>query len=138
MLIPKQKKYKKEQKGKNFKRVTATVGLNRLKFGSIGLISLSSGRLTSKQIDSMQQTINKIIKKLGILRLNIFPDTPISKKPIEVRMGKGKGMVDHWIFKVKNGTLLCEVETTNLSVGIKAIQTAQIKLPLKTKLIYNK
>ena len=138
MLIPKQKKYKKEQKGKNFKLITATVGLNRLKFGSIGLISLSCGRLTSKQIDSMQQTINKIIKKLGTLRLNIFPDTPISKKPIEVRMGKGKGMVDHWIFKVKSGTLLCEVETSTLSVGIKAIQTAQIKLPLKTKLIYNK
>lgn len=138
MLIPRQKKYKKEQKGKNFKLISPTAGLNRLKFGSIGLISLSAGRLTSKQIDSMQQTINKIIKKLGSLRLNIFPDTPISKKPIEVRMGKGKGMVDHWVFKVRSGVLLCEVETSILSIGIKAIQTAQIKLPLKTKLIYNK
>lgn len=138
MLIPKQKKYKKEQKGKNFNLIGPIVGLNRLKFGSIGLISLSVGRLSSKQIDSMQQTINKIIKKLGSLHLNIFPHTPISKKPIEVRMGKGKGMVDHWIFKVKSGTILCEVETSTFSVGVKAIETAQIKLPFKTKIIYNK
>ena len=138
MLIPKQKKYKKEQKGKNFKLISPVVSLDRLKFGSIGLVSLSSGRLTSKQIDSMQQTINKIIKKLGVLRLNIFPDTPISKKPIEVRMGKGKGMVDHWVFKVKSGTLLCEVETSTFSVGVKAIESAKIKLPIKTKLIYNR
>lgn len=137
MLISKQKKYKKEQKGKNFKIVNSIAGLDRLKYGSIGLVSLSSGRLTSKQIESMQQTINKIMKKLGFLRLNIFPFTPISKKPIEVRMGKGKGMVDHWVFKVKFGTLLCEVETSSFSVGLLAIKAAQIKLPLKTKIIYN-
>jgi large subunit ribosomal protein L16 len=138
MLIPRQKKYKKEQKGKSFRIINSVVGLNRLKFGSVGLISLSSGRLTSKQIESMQQTINKIIKKFGTLRVNTFCDTPVSKKPIEVRMGKGKGLVDHWICKVKVGALLCEVETFFISTGIKAIRSAQIKLPLKTRLTYTK
>jgi large subunit ribosomal protein L16 len=113
------------------------VELNLLNFGSIGLKALAPGRLTSKQIEAVRQSINKVIKKQGRLKINIFPDTPISKKPIEVRMGKGKGSVDHWVFKVKPGFVLYEIETAFLSLAIKALEAGQIRLPIKTRIIFN-
>jgi|TARA_B110000977_G_C11009895_1_gene467250 large subunit ribosomal protein L16 len=137
MLFPKKTKFKKQHKGKNLKIVNQVFELNRLNFGSVGLKSISVGRLTSKQIESMCQSINKIIKRFGRLTLNIFPDTPVSKKPIEVRMGKGKGNVSYWVYKVKSGTLLCEVETSSIQLGLKALKTAQYRLPIKTKIIFN-
>jgi large subunit ribosomal protein L16 len=137
MFIPKRTKYKKQQKGKNFNRVTTVYNINKFNLGSICLKSIDSGRLNSKQIESMRQSIQKIIKKSGRLIVNIFPDTPISKKPVEVRMGKGKGNVDHWIFKVKSGIVLCEIETSNPILGLKALQAAQFRLPIKTKIILN-
>ena len=137
MLSPKKTKFKKQQKGKNFKIVNQVFNLNKLHFGSIALKSISVGRLTAKQIEAMRQSINKVIKKVGCLTINVFPDTPISKKPIEVRMGKGKGSVDHWIFKVKAGTVLFEIETDSILLAIKALRLGQIRLPLKTKIIYN-
>lgn len=137
MLFPKKKKFKKQHKGKNFKVVNQVFELNRLNFGSIGLKSISVGRLTSKQIEAMRQSINKIIKRSGRLIITIFPDTPISKKPIEVRMGKGKGNVSHWVSKIKSGTLLCEVETSSIQLGLKALKLAQYRLPIKTKILFN-
>jgi len=138
MLSPRKTKFKKQQKGKSFNRINSTsVELNLLNFGSIGLKALAPGRLTSKQIEAVRQSINKVIKKQGRLKINIFPDTPISKKPIEVRMGKGKGSVDHWVFKVKPGFVLYEIETAFLSLAIKALEAGQIRLPIKTRNIFN-
>ena len=138
LLIPRKSKFKKQQKGKSFKIINSTSNIPYcLHFGSIGLKALSSGRLTSNQIESVRQSISKIIKKLGKIKVNAFAHTPISKKPIEIRMGKGKGAVDHWISKIKAGTILFEIETDAVPLAIKALQLSQIRLPLKTKIIYN-
>ena len=135
-LIPRKQKYKKQYKGKSFNKIHSVFELNTLKFGSYGLKAITTGRLTSKQIDAMVSSINKIIKKTGRVVLKIFPQTPVSKKPIEVRMGKGKGNVDHFIAKIKAGVILCEVETSSRALALKALSLAQIRLPLKTKLIF--
>lgn len=140
LLNPRNFKYKKQQKGKPFNKIFKSTNLEArtpLHFGSIGLKALTSGRLTAKQINAVRQAIHKQIKKLGRLKVNIFPHTPISKKPIEVRMGKGKGNVDHWVFKVKPGFVLYEIETTFISIAIKALRRGQIRLPIKTKIIFN-
>lgn len=137
-LIPRQHKYKKQQKGRFCNKVNQVFELNNLKFGSFGLKSIDFGRLNSKQIESMYQSINKLIKKNGRIILKIFPHIPISKKPIEVRMGKGKGNVDHWVAKIKFGTLLCEIETSFTALALKALRLAQMRLPIKTKIYYQK
>jgi large subunit ribosomal protein L16 len=139
LLNPRNFKYKKQQKGKPLNAVIGrlTPGLSQLKFGSIGLKAIAPGRLTAQQINAVRQCINKRIKKLGRLKVNIFPHTPISKKPIEVRMGKGKGNVDHWVFKVKSGCILYEIETPFKSVALKALKNGQTRLPIKTKIIFN-
>ena len=138
LLSPRRFKYRKQQKGKSFNRVSINSKDNkRLLFGSIGLKSLESGRLTAKQIQSVKQVINKKIKKIGRLKVNVFPQIPVSKKPVEVRMGKGKGNVDHWVFKVKAGTVLYEIETSSLLISTKAFELSQRRLPIKTKIIFN-
>jgi large subunit ribosomal protein L16 len=137
MFIPKQTKYKKQQKGKTFNRITNVYSIDKFNLGSISLKSTEAGRLDSKQIESMRQSIQKVLKKSGRLIVNIFPDTPISKKPVEVRMGKGKGNVDHWVFKARSGVVLCEIEISNPGIGLKAMQAAQFRLPIKTKIILN-
>jgi large subunit ribosomal protein L16 len=138
LSFPRRSKFKKQQKGKSFNRINSTsTDLYSLKFGSVGLKALNSGRLSSKQIESVRQAISKVIKKQGRLKINIFPDTPISKKPIEVRMGKGKGAVDHWIFKVKAGFILYEIETAFTSLAVKALESGQIRLPIKTRIVFN-
>jgi large subunit ribosomal protein L16 len=139
LLNPRNFKYKKQQKGKAFNKITGSFisGLTPLKFGSVGLKAVTSGRLTAKQINAVRQVISKRIKKLGRLKVNVFPHIPISKKPIEVRMGKGKGNVDHYIFKVKAGVILYEVETSFMSIAVKALKGGQMRLPLKTKIIFN-
>ena len=138
LLSPRHFKYRKQQKGKSVNRISVNSKDNKkLMFGSVGLKSLESGRLTAKQIQSVKQVINKKIKKIGRLKINTFPQVPISKKPVEVRMGKGKGNVDHWVFKVKAGVILYEIETIFLSTSIKALELSQRRLPIKTKIIFN-
>ena len=137
LFIPKKSKFKKKQKGKRLNTINKIFSLNRLNFGSLALKSTSSGHMTSKQIAALRQTVNKIIKKKGKLKMCIFPNTPISKKPLEVRMGKGKGNIDRWIFKVRCGTILCEIETPMIFLGIKALKLGQFKIPIKTKIITN-
>ena len=136
MFIPKKSKFKKHQKGKAFNRVTTPILLNNLQIGSIGLRAIEFGRLTSKQVEAIFKIINKTIKKTGRLVLKVFPQTPISKKPIEIRMGKGKGSVDHWVSKVKSGSIICELEVNSRLTAIKALQLAQLRIPFKTKIIY--
>ena len=106
-------------------------------FGSVGLKSMEPGRLTAKQMQAVRQVVNKKIKKIGRLKINVFPFTPISKKPVEVRMGKGKGNVDHWVFKVKAGVSLYEIETSYTSIAVRALELGQRRLPFKTKIIFN-
>ena len=130
-LQPKRSKYKKLRKGKlarlDFKK-------NKLKFGCIGLKTLESGFITARQIESARQTINKKIKKKGKLWLRIFPDYPITKKPTEVRMGKGKGSVSHWSARVKSGTVIFELHGISIKIASSALKKGSSKLSLKTKI----
>lgn len=136
-FIPNKFKFKKHRKGKQFNKIYKNVDYVQLNYGSIGLKCLEFGRITSKQIEATRSSISKIIKKSGKLFINIFPDTPVSKKPLEIRMGKGKGGVDRWIYKIQPGVVLCEIETSLTALGVKALKRAQIRFPLKTKIIYS-
>lgn len=138
MFVPKKSKFKKQQKGKLCNKInSSTIRLNQLNFGSIGLKAMSYNNLTSKQIETLRQSINKIVKKTGKIVIRPFPNVPVSKKPIEVRMGKGKGNVDHWIFKVKPGYILCEIVTDQIEIAAKALIMVKKKLSIKTKIILN-
>lgn len=137
LFTPKKTKFKKRQKGKRLNTITNVRSLFKLNFGNIGLKSIESGHLTSKQINTIKQTVNKIIKKKGKLRINIFPNTPMSKKPLEVRMGKGKGNVDRWIFKVRSGTMLFEIQIASITLAMNALKLVQYKIPVKTRIVTN-
>jgi large subunit ribosomal protein L16 len=135
LFTPKKFKFKKQQKKTNFNKINSN--LNFKINNNLCLKALSFGRVTSKQLVSIRQTINKNIKKVGKIKFNIFPHTPITKKPKEIRMGKGKGSVDHWISKIKAGQIICEIKTESFSQGIKALKLARFRFPLKTKIVYN-
>ena len=137
-FIPKKQKFKKQQKGKHFNRVIGISLLNNLHFGSIGLQALESSRLTSKQLVAFHFLINKFLKKIGRLVFLVFPHTPVSKKPIEIRMGKGKGNVDHWVAKVKYGCIICQIETRSIAFAVKALKLAKLRLPFNTRIVYSK
>lgn len=130
LLQPKKFKYKKLRKGKLKKFIYNS----KLDFGFIGLKSVESGLITSKQIESARQAISrKIKKKGGKIWIKIFPNIPITKKPNEVRMGKGKGNLSHWVAKVRGGSIIFEIGGVNKKVAIKAFRTGGAKLPVKTK-----
>mgnify|MGYP001229368259 FL=1 len=133
-LQPKKTKYKKIKKGNklkfNFKN-------NKLKFGDIGLLSIESGIITARQIESARQIINRKIKRKGKVWIRVFPNLPVTSKPTEVRMGKGKGNVSHWCVKVASGTMLFEICNDNSYDSIKALNSGKHKLPVKTKIIKN-
>lgn len=135
LFIPKKFKFKKQQKNSNFNKICSN--LNNKSNSNLCLKAASFGRITSKQLISIRQTIKKNIKRVGRIQFHIFPQTPISKKPKEIRMGKGKGSVDHWISKVKTGQIICEIKTESFLKGIKALKLASFRLPLKTKIVYN-
>lgn len=136
-MMPKKFKFKKQQKGRSFNKITKIQTLNTLKFGSFGLKTIEAGRLSSKQIKSMLLFLNKFMKKKGKVTLRIFPHIPVTKKPIEVRMGKGKGNVSIWVSKLKAGTFLCEIETTYKLLALITLTNIKKKLPLKTKIYSN-
>ena len=136
LLQLKKSKFIKQQKGKSFNKISNNVSVNLLTKGRIGLKALDHGRISATQLITLKQTLNKYIKKKGRVFFNIFPHTPVTKKPIKVRMGKGKGGVDHYIVKVKPGLVLCEIETDIEALGKKALSLSQIKMPFKTKIIY--
>jgi len=135
LYIPKKSKYKKQQKGKSFQRISKKIDFFRLNYGTIGLKATSSGRITSKELKTARQLIQKFLKKQGRLKINVFPDTPITKKPLEVRMGKGKGSVNHWIFKVKAGMILFEVQLKSNSSITHILALVQLRLSIKTQII---
>ncbi len=132
MYQPRLLKPKKSHKGKNYRRIAP---VNCLNYGSIKLVSLETGILTSKHFKVIKSTIKKFIKKKGTVLVIKYPQTPVTKKPLEVRMGKGKGAINFWSCRVGLGYLLCKIETFNTVVGIKALLYLQNKLPLLTKIV---
>jgi len=129
MLQPKRTKYRKQMKMDN--RGLAHKG-SKVSFGEFGLKSLERGRLTARQIEAARRTISRHVKRGGKLWIRIFPDKPISKKPLEVRMGSGKGSVEYWIAQIKPGTMLYELEGVSEELAREAFRLAAAKLPLKT------
>ena len=128
MLQPKQRKFRKDFKGRN--RGIATTG-NRVSFGDFGMKSLDLGRITSRQIEAARRTITRHIKRGGKLFIRIFPDKPISKKPLEVRQGKGKGNVEYWVALVQPGRMMFELSGVTEELAREAFKLAAAKLPVK-------
>ena len=132
MLQPKRTKYRKVQKGRM--KGVAQRG-NQLSSGMFGIKSLDSSFLTSRQIEAARIAATRYMKREGQLWINIFPDKPITKKPLEVRMGKGKGAVEYWAAVVKPGRIMFEVGGVPLEVAKEALRLAAQKLPVKTKFV---
>jgi len=133
MLFPKKLKFKKVKKGKLKKYEYKS---NSLKFGTIGLKAMNSGFVTAKQIEAARQAITRKIKRKGKVWVRIFPDQPITSKPTEVRMGKGKGAFSHWAAKIRGGSIIFEVCGINLKTALKAFRTGGAKLPVKTTIFF--
>ena len=132
MLQPKRTKFRKQQKG----RMKGNAGRgNQLSSGTFGIKSLDSNFLTSRQIEAARIAATRYMKREGQLWIKIFPDKPITKKPLEVRMGKGKGAVEYWAAVVKPGRILFEVGGVPLEVAKEALRLAAQKLPVKTKIL---
>lgn len=136
LYIPKNTKFKKQRKGKLTATVSKNTNIDLLQQGTVGLKLTDFGRIKVSQLVACRQVLRKIMKKHGVVTINLIADTPISKKPIEIRMGKGKGPVDHWVAKVHPGTILFEIETVSTVLAIKALKAAQLRLPLKTKIVF--
>ncbi len=129
MLQPKRTKFRKQFKGKN--RGLAQNG-NRVSFGEYGLKAAERGRVSARQIEAARRAMTRAIKRGGKIWIRVFPDVPISNKPLEVRMGKGKGNVDHWVSKVQPGAVLYEMEGVPEDLAREAFKLAAAKLPIKT------
>jgi large subunit ribosomal protein L16 len=134
MLIPKKVKHRKWQKGRGLGRTVETRGLT-LAFGQHGLRALESGRLNSRQIEAARRTITNFIKREGRLWIRIFPDRPVTKRPPEVTMGGGKGSVDHYVFVVRPGRIIFEIQAADQKAAKEALRLAGYKLPFKTKVV---
>jgi large subunit ribosomal protein L16 len=132
VLQPKRTKFRKQFKGKN--RGLAQAG-NRVSFGEYGLKATERGRVTARQIESARRAMTRHIKRGGKIWIRIFPDVPISSKPLEVRMRKGKGNVDHWVAKIQPGAVLYEMEGVSEELAREAFRLAANKLPIKTAFI---
>ncbi|ORE88974.1 50S ribosomal protein L16 [Oceanococcus atlanticus] len=129
MMQPKRTKFRKQQKGRN--RGLAQNG-NAVSFGEYGLKAVGRGRVTARQIEAARRAMTRHIKRGGKIWIRIFPDKPISKKPIEVRMGKGKGNVEYWVAQIQPGKMLYEMEGVGEDVAREAFRLAAAKLPIKT------
>lgn len=132
MLQPKKTKYRKQQKGKM--KGMANRG-HELAFGSFGIKSLNTSFITGRQIEAARQAVTRYMKREGQLWIRIFPDKPITKKPNEVRMGKGKGAPEYFVARVKPGTMLFEAEGVPISIAKEAMRLGAQKLPVITKFV---
>ena len=132
MLQPKRTKYRKMQKGRN--KGLAHKG-STISFGSFGLKSLGSGRITNRQIESARIAMTRHMKREGNVWIRIFPDKPITSKPAEVRMGKGKGALDHYVAVVKPGRIMFELDGVTRETAFEALRLAAQKLPVLTKTV---
>ena len=132
MLQPAKQKFRKQHKGRN--TGIATTG-NKVSFGEFGLKAITRGRITARQIEAARRVMTRHIKRGGRVWIRMFPDKPISKKPAEVRMGKGKGSVEYWVAQIKPGQILFEMQGVDEIVAIEAFGLAAAKLPVKTTII---
>jgi large subunit ribosomal protein L16 len=132
MLQPKRTKFRKQFKGRN--RGLAQSG-NKVSFGEFGLKATGRGRITARQIEAARRTITRTVKRGGKLWIRVFPDKPISKKPLEVRMGKGKGNVEYWVAQIQPGRMLYEIEGVNEELARQAFELAAAKLPVQTTFV---
>lgn len=132
MLQPKRTKFRKQFKGRN--RGLANNG-NKVSFGQFGLQAADRGRITARQIEAARRAMTRHIKRGGKIWIRIFPDVPISKKPLEVRMGKGKGNVEYWVCKIQPGKMLYEMEGVTEQIAREAFKLAAAKLPFKTNFV---
>lgn len=132
MLQPKRQKFRKQQKGRV--RGLATRG-NSIEFGSFGLKSLEPSFITSRQLEAARVAINRFMKREGNVWIRIFPDKPITKKPAEVRMGKGKGAPEYFVAIVKPGTIMFEADGVPIAVAREAMRLAAQKLPVTTRFV---
>ena len=130
MLQPKRTKYRKQQKGRN--RGIAHRG-SSVDFGSFGLKSLEHGFITSRQIEAARVALTRYLKREGKVWIRIFPDKPVTSKPLEVRMGKGKGALDHYVAPVKPGRIMFEIDGVSEERAKEALRLGGQKLPVKTK-----
>lgn len=132
MLQPKRTKFRKQMKGRN--RGLAQSG-NRVSFGEFGLKATGRGRITARQIEAARRTITRTVKRGGKLWIRVFPDKPVSKKPLEVRMGKGKGNVEYWVAQIQPGRMLYEIEGVDEDLAREAFTLAAAKLPVQTTFV---
>ena len=131
MLMPKKTKYRKIQRG----RLKGKSKAVRLIFGDYALVAVEPVWLTARQIEATRVALNRKLKKVGKLFLRVFPDKPITKKPAETRMGKGKGSPEFWVCAVKRGKVLIEVKGVDEAYAKKVLKSAAYKLPMKTKFV---
>lgn len=132
MLMPKRTKYRKMMKGRN--RGAAARG-SELAFGDLGLKATENGRINSRQIEAARVAMTRHIKRQGRVWIRIFPDKPLTKKPLETRMGKGKGSVEEWVMNIKRGRVLYEIAGIEPVLAKAALEIAASKLPLNTKIV---
>lgn len=132
MLQPNRTKFRKMHKGRN--RGLALTG-NRVSFGEFGLKATTRGRITARQIEAARRAIVRYVRRGGRIWIRIFPDKPISKKPLEVRMGGGKGNVEYWVAEIQPGRMLYEMEGISEEVAREALRLAAAKLPVQTAFV---
>ena len=135
MLQPKRTKYRKQMKGKN--RGLASQG-NKVSYGEYGLKATDSGRITARQIEAARKAMTRHIRRGGKIWIRIFPDKPITKKPLEVRQGKGKGNVEYWVAQIQPGKILYEMSGVDENLAKEALKLAASKLPVGTKFVTRK
>ena len=132
MLEPKKVKFRRVHRGN---RRGMSMRGNYVTFGSYGLKAVEPGWVTARQIESSRIVISRIVRKIGKMWIRIFPDKPVTARPAETRMGKGKGALDHWVAVVKPGRILFEIDCVSKEEGLNAFKDAGHKLPMKTKLV---
>jgi len=132
MLMPKRTKYRKQQKGRN--RGKAYRG-NSLAFGTYGLKAIELGRINSRQIEAGRVALSRTMKRTGKIWIRVFPDKPLTAKPVGVRMGKGKGSVEEWVMNIKPGRIIFEITGVDEATALRALNLAAAKLPFKTKIV---
>ena len=132
MLEPKKVKFRRVHRGN--RRGMAMRG-NHVAFGTFGLKTVEPGWITARQIEASRIVISRVVRKIGKMWIRVFPDKPVTARPAETRMGKGKGALDHWVAVVKPGRVLFEIDGVDLSMAEEAFRNAGHKLPIKTKLV---
>lgn len=132
MMQPKRTRYRKQQKGRN--RGIAATG-NRVSFGEYGMKATTRGRITARQIEAARRALTRKVKRGAKIWIRIFPDKPITKKPLEVRQGKGKGNVEYWVARIQPGRMLYEMQGVDEELAREAFRLAAAKLPVQTTFV---